>query len=561
MTGRFRSSFMVLLLVVALLLTGVLAFQAYRAEEYHQETAGSILQDYAQLAAEELSARVVQQVDYYGATPLLSYLGQAVRRPGAPLPTLADAAERSRLSQPLALVTAFFSLDLARSAGSDGLQVEGPLDPGVLGWIADTVLTDLAGAGTADEEWRFRTLFGPVGQGGLVVVYATVQDGDQPMGGDVVGFVSDRDALAGAIAAAYNRGPILPDALTHGRAADSTTAVVVTGPDGVAIYRSPHWYASPYMASAPMAPHLGGMTATVALIPDLTESLIVGGSPLRRLPLLIALFTLCAAMIAAAIMLWRREQTVARLRSDFVAGVSHELRTPLAQIRMFAETLALGRIRNDEERDRSLAIIDHEARRLTHLVENLLYFSRGERRTQRVETHPADLGELVGETVAAFRPLAAARQCDVVLAAHPGVVAAVDVDAVRQMLLNLLDNAVKYGPAGQEVRVSVTTVSGCGRITVEDEGPGVPSSHRSKIWQRFWRAGRHHASAIGGTGIGLAIVQELAALQGAEVWVENRDTGGARFIIAWPRSGAAPEVAAEMAEPTNEPRDQPVAVE
>ena len=77
MTGRFRSSFMVLLLVVALLLTGVLAFQAYRAEEYHQETAGSVLQDYAELAAEELSSRVVQQVDYYGATPLRSYLAQS----------------------------------------------------------------------------------------------------------------------------------------------------------------------------------------------------------------------------------------------------------------------------------------------------------------------------------------------------------------------------------------------------------------------------------------------------------------------------------------------------
>ncbi len=557
MTGRFRSPFMVLLLVVALLLTGVLAFQAYRAEEYHQETAGSILQDYAELAAEELSARVGQQVDYYGATPLLSYLGQAVRRPGTPLPTLADAAERSRLSQPLALVSAFFSIDLAGSDGTDGLRVEGPLDPEVRGWVADTVLTDLAA--TADEEWRFHTLFGPPGKGDLVVFYATVQAGERPMG--VVGFVSDRDAVAGVIADAYNRGPILPDALTRGRAADSTTAVVVTGPDGVAIYRSPHEYASPYTASAPMAPHLGGMTATVALIPDLTESLIVGGSPLRRLPLLIALFTLCAAMIAAAMMLWHREQTVARLRSDFVAGVSHELRTPLAQIRMFAETLTLGRIRNEEERDRSLAIIDHEARRLTHLVENLLYFSRGERRTQRVETHPADLGELVGETVASFRPLAAARQCDVVLAAQPGVVAAIDVDAVRQMLLNLLDNAIKYGPAGQEVRVSVTTVNGCGRVTVEDEGPGIPSSHRSNIWQRFWRAERYHASAIAGTGIGLAIVQELAALQDAEVWVENRDTGGARFIIAWPRSGATPEVDAEMAEPTKEPMNRPVVVE
>ena len=557
MTGRFRSSFMVLLLVVALLLTGVLAFQAYRAEEYHQETAGSILQDYAELAVEELSARVMQQLDYYGATPLLSYLGQSVSEPRAPLPTLADAAERSRLRQPLALVSAFFSIDLAGSDETDGLRVEGTLDPVMRDWIADTVLTDLAA--TTEEEWRFRTLFGPAGKGGLVVIYATVQDGERPMG--VVGFVSDRDAVAGAVADAYNRGPVLPDALTRGRAADSTTAALVTGPDGEAIYRSPRDYASPYTASAPVAPHLGGMTATVALDPDLTESLIIGGSPLRRLPLLIALFVLCAAMIAAAMMLWRREQTVARLRSDFVSGVSHELRTPLAQIRMFAETLKLGRVRSEDERDRSLAIIDHEARRLTHLVENLLYFSRGERRAQRVETHLADLRELVSETVATFRPLAAARQSDVVLEALPGVMVAVDVDAVRQMLLNLLDNAIKYGPAGQEVVVTVTTVNGCGRVTVEDQGPGVPSSHRSNIWQRFWRAERHHASAIAGTGIGLAIVQELAALQGAEVWVENRDTGGARFVIAWPRSDAAPEAASETADTKRGPLNQPAVVE
>jgi signal transduction histidine kinase len=548
---------MVLLLVVAFLLTGILAFQAYRAEGYHQETAGNILQDYAELAAEELSARAMQQLDYYGATPLLSYLGQSVRDSRAPLPTLADAGERSRLRQPLALVSAFFSIDLTESDGTAGLRVEGMLAPEAGNWVADTVLTDLAG--TADEEWRFRTLFGPAEQGGLVVVYAVVQDGEQPMG--LVGFVSDRDAVAGAVADAYKRGPILPDALTRGRAADSTTAAVVRGPDDVEIYRSPHAYASPYTATVPMAPHLGGMTATVALAPDLTESLIIGGSPLRRLPLLIALFTLCAAMIAAAMMLWRREQTVARLRSDFVSGVSHELRTPLAQIRMFAETLKLGRVRSDDERDRSLAIIDHEARRLTHSVENLLYFSRGERRAQRVETHLADLSELVRETVATFRPLAAARQCDVIFTALPGVMAAVDVDAVRQMLLNLLDNAIKYGPAGQEVQVTVTTVNGCGRIVVEDQGPGVPSSHRSNIWQRFWRAERHHASAIAGTGIGLAIVQELAALQGAEVWVENRDTGGARFIIAWPRNAEAPEVTSEAAELTRDPINQPAAVE
>jgi signal transduction histidine kinase len=233
------------------------------------------------------------------------------------------------------------------------------------------------------------------------------------------------------------------------------------------------------------------MTATVALDPDLTESLIIGGSPLRRLPLLIALFVLCAAMIAAAMMLWRREQTVARLRSDFVSGVSHELRTPLAQIRMFAETLKLGRVRNEDERDRSLAIIDHEARRLTHLVENLLYFSRGERRAQRVETHVADLSEVVSETVATFRPLAAARQCEVVLEALPGVMAAVDVDAVRQMLLNLLDNV------GQRHQVRAGRAGGAGnryrRVRVRPCYGGRPGSRGS-----FFSPVEHLATVLAG---------------------------------------------------------------
>src|SRR5256885_11553687 len=118
-------------------------------------------------------------------------------------------------------------------------------------------------------------------------------------------------------------------------------------------------------------------------LPDMAPKLVIGGMPRSNVPMLLSLLALTAGLVVAALLQLRREYELSQLRADFVSGVSHELRTPLAQIRMFSETLLLGRVRSDEERERSLGIIDQEARRLTHLVENLLHFSRSERRLTR----------------------------------------------------------------------------------------------------------------------------------------------------------------------------------
>src|SRR2546427_3168524 len=196
----------------------------------------------------------------------------------------------------------------------------------------------------------------------------------------------------------------------------------------------------------------GGTRVYVALRPDMAPKLIIGGMPRSPLPQLLILLALTAGLIVVALLQLAREYELARLRADFVSGVSHELRTPLAQIRMFSETLLLGRVRSDGERLRSLEIIDQEARRLTHLVENLLHFSRSERRLARLSPALAPLAPLVSEAAEGFAPLAAARGVTLCTELTDGVVAPVDADALRQMLLNLLDNAVKYGPAGQVVR-------------------------------------------------------------------------------------------------------------
>ena len=122
-----------------------------------------------------------------------------------------------------------------------------------------------------------------------------------------------------------------------------------------------------------------------------------------------------------------------------------------------------------------------------------------------------------------------------------GVVAPVDAEAFRQMLLNLLDNAVKYGPPAQVVTVGLAAGEQRARIWVDDEGPGIPPADRERVWDRFWRLERDRGSAVAGTGIGLAVVRELVALHGGRAWVEDPQPRaaanggcGVRFVIELP---------------------------
>jgi signal transduction histidine kinase len=299
-------------------------------------------------------------------------------------------------------------------------------------------------------------------------------------------------------------------------------------------------YASPGLTDQPLAVrqsiddgHMKGMTVEASIAPDVAPLLVFGGIP-RPLPIYTFTLAVTGVLLLTALLQLRKERALARLRSDFVASVSHELRTPLTQIRMFAETLLLDRVRSDEERRRSLTVIDQETRRLAQLVENVLQFSRGERGTLRLTRESADVAALVAETVDAFLPIASARGTTIVTSIPVHAVAMVDRDAVRQIVLNLLDNAVKYGPAGQEIGVIVEKDASAFRIIVDDAGPGVPARDRARIWRRFERLERERERAIAGAGIGLALVRELAAMHGGGARVEDGTRGGARFIVEIP---------------------------
>src|SRR6185312_3673813 len=187
---------------------------------------------------------------------------------------------------------------------------------------------------------------------------------------------------------------------------------------------------------------------------------------------------------------------------------------------------------------RSAGIIDQEARRLTYLVENVLNFSRGEKGANRVSPTPADLDREVAEAIELFAPLARARRSTIVASLGATAAVPLDRDALRQMLLNLLDNAAKYGPPGQTITVGSELAGDRARIWVEDQGPGIPHDDRQRVWEPYVRLGREVESATGGSGIGLSVVRELATLHGGRTRSESAPRGGARLVIELPLTQA-----------------------
>ena len=540
---RPRGLFVAVLLLLTLVLAAVITLQAHRTFLYHRATAERILRDYARLAAARFASRVTQELWYMAFWPAVDALSHAkAGTPGGPLPPPARLA--AGLEPPgaefLKLARYTFRYDLRTGR----LETAGDAPSAAARrWLLDTLRTHSRTVYEPKEKLAaiVRTVEGLP----RTIVYTVVKD-KAGEGRLVLGFEADPKGFEPFYTMGEDKFPLLPRPLTGGVIYDSLGSVIVTEADGRELYRSPVQYPPTYSARDSVEAMMGAMQVQVALRPDMAPKLIIGGMPRSRLPLLLALLALTAALIVAALLQLRREYELARLRADFVSGVSHELRTPLAQIRMFSETLLLGRVRSDDERVRSLEIVDQEARRLTHLVENLLHFSRSERQVARLSPAPAPLAPLVGEAVECFAPLAAARGVAVRTELADSVVAPVDADALRQLLLNLLDNAVKYGPQGQTVTVGLAVRDGRARLWVDDQGPGIPAADRERIWERFWRLERDRGSAVAGTGIGLSVVRELVALHGGRAWAEDAATGGgggggggARFVIELPLTHAA----------------------
>lgn len=533
---RPRVTPVMLLLLATLALTCVLTYQAVDAARSHRKTAERALKDHATFAAFEYSRLARKELEYYvwnGVKPLM-YFEPA--DPGA-LPRPHQLAEaRAKLADCDCPTPAYFRAYFAVNLKTGATTWYGATPSHeIRTWVSDSVCTHSRKA--YGDRWEYALLLGPAkaGTGPLVVAYYLRRDKHgAPQAAS--GVLLDPALLGEALGWPYEHAELLPSALTGETSNQSVLNLAVLDPTTREIYRAGDGYTEAFAAGDTLGAALGGLAATVQLNPAIAQRLVIGGLPRSRVPLLLGLLALTAGLVAVTLRQLRKEYELARLRSDFVSGVSHELRTPLAQIRMFSETLALERVRSPEEGRRALEIVVRESERLSHLVDNVLQFSRAERGNLRLAPEPTRLDLLLRDVVDTFRPLAEARQVKVQVSSEPDITATVDSAAVRQVLLNLLDNAVKYGPAGQSVAVALARQNGDAVLSIEDQGPGIPAAAREKVWEPYWRLPRERESAVGGSGIGLAVVKDLVMAHGGSVAVADGERGGARFSIRLPRA-------------------------
>ena len=222
-----------------------------------------------------------------------------------------------------------------------------------------------------------------------------------------------------------------------------------------------------------------------------------------------------------------RERRESMLKTGFVSNVSHELKTPLTAVRLSAEMLREGRVK-EEAQARYLEVIVRESERLTRLVDNVLDFGRLERGRRKFNLEARDVNELLSVAEAQRPRVEAAGLTLMVRSAPMPVMRTFDLDAVGQVLVNLIDNAVKYAASGKTVEVSV---SERGEITVADRGPGIAAKHRSRIFERFYRCDDSITAKSSGSGLGLSISSRLMAGMGGKLVFAPRAGGGAVFTI------------------------------
>lgn len=252
----------------------------------------------------------------------------------------------------------------------------------------------------------------------------------------------------------------------------------------------------------------------------------------------VLILSFCVAVLVGAIWLvlsLKRAADLSQLQLDFLSKVSHEFKTPLTSIRLFTQTLLEPRPLTEAQRRQCLEMLDHESERLSVMIGRLLDLGRMEAGSMVYHRQPEPVDAVVDAALRAFEPIRLQEQ--VQLAADvprnlPPILA--DRTMLSQALLNLLQNAVKYGGESRQIELRARADNGHVELRVADRGPGIPRRERRRIFDRFYRLDDRLDRKQEGSGLGLAIVRHVVQAHGGTVTVRNRPEGGAEFSILLP---------------------------
>jgi signal transduction histidine kinase len=502
--------------VLAIVLVAWGGWTLWRSMESHRATADETLRDHASYMALNYSGMFSTEAWYTFRGPLIA-AQQAAQAPGRQTVdqlVAAVAAQSFESTPPRVVPLRFFAGDSsgwrATTAGDDG-GVDGALAERLRRRMGDSLPPSVAYRGTVVVRGADTTL-------------AVIQP--RRTGTGWVGF---EVALPTFREVVLTPGPARTQAFFDrvldslperwpGRTALVPISVTLHTDDGAALLEYnppiPDGWTMQEWAIAPLSAQV-----RVTVGPDAVPYLMPGGYPPTPGPRVAAVIILALLLLGGTAVLAWRTLAVSRIREEFTHAVSHELRTPLANIHLYAETLLLERITDPVARRAALETITRETRRLGDMVENVLATARMARAEEALHPSPDRIGRLVHEVLDAFQPVLASRRIEVDVDLVGDDVATIDADAVRRILVNLLDNAIRHGPEGQRLRVVVDHTREEVLLVVEDEGPGIPAADRERVWLPYARG------EGGGSGLGLAVVRHLARLHGGDAVVGDHDAG------------------------------------
>jgi len=243
-----------------------------------------------------------------------------------------------------------------------------------------------------------------------------------------------------------------------------------------------------------------------------------------------------------------KEMALARLKSDFVSNVSHELRTPLSLIRLYAETLEMGRVTTPEKHREYYQIIRKESERLSGLINNILDFSRIEAGRKEYDFRETDMCELVHNTLDSYRYQIEQNGFTFEEKVDPVPPMRVDREAIARSLLNLVNNALKYSQDRKFIGVNLYRENGNVNLEVVDHGIGIPPQEQQKIFEKFYRVGDPLVHNTKGSGLGLSLVRHIVEAHGGQVAVDSTPGEGSKFTIKLPLDSSNGKAASPRSE-------------
>lgn len=255
--------------------------------------------------------------------------------------------------------------------------------------------------------------------------------------------------------------------------------------------------------------------------------------------------------LALALKTTAREMKLSQMKADFVSNVSHELRTPLASIRVFGEFMKLGRVKDEAKIQEYGAYIETESSRLTQLINNILDFSRIESGAKTYQFERADLVSVICDTLKTHEVKMQQSGFNVEFEKplKPLSDVRLDTDAISQVFVNLLDNAIKYSGDSREIKVTIGQKEKFAFVSVQDFGVGIPSEEQNKIFEKFYRVSTGLVHDVKGSGLGLSLVKHIIEAHKGKVFVESELGKGSTFTIYLPVIEDSTETTKEKREP------------